>query len=192
MGGREHTKLNYLGEYGSLNRVMRGTRRGNLTIGLAILASVIVALGLVLMYVSISWMQAYGVDVAEEFDKHLQLMRMALIIEAVNYSDTKAIIYLRNISKYNVSISICKVELISLDKSMVVNSTPVEGFKELARLEISGDLLNMDAPTCPSCNPREALAYRVWYISSEVLGRSRGELDPSITRIAEFAFLKPS
>lgn len=171
--------------------MMRRSRQGDLTIGSAILASVVVALGLFLLYVSFSWMQAYGVDVTEEFDKHTQLMRIALNIEAINYSDARSLIYLRHVSKHDVSISICRIELVSLDKSMIVNSTPAEGFKELYRLERSGDLLSIHAPTCPSCDPGEPLAYRVWYTSSEIFRRSHGDLDLSTVRIVELAFLKP-
>lgn len=165
---------------------------GASTLEVIILASIVLTLGIFLMYLAISWMQAYSVGIAEEFDKHTQLMRSILVIEAVNYSDVNSNIYVRNVSKYNISITVCRIELFSPERSLIVNATPADGFRELARLEKSGSSANISAPTCTYCNPNEELIYRVWYAPLGILEKMNPSemLDLSSIKIVEIAFVK--
>jgi len=163
---------------------------GMATIGVIIIAAITLTLGLFIMYLAASWVQTYGVNITGEFDKYTQLMRAILVIEAMNYSDEKSTIYARNVSKYNISITICRIELYSSRRSLIVNATPPNGIGELAKLSRIGDSAGIDAPTCTYCEPGEELVYRIWYAPSEILEKMNPGEASSVIRILEMAFTK--
>ncbi|MEN2975345.1 MAG: hypothetical protein ABDH32_07210 [Candidatus Caldarchaeales archaeon] len=132
-------------------------------------------------------------DLTEETDRNIQLLRGLLLIEAVNYTETDGVehaeITVRNIAKQPIDLTITRIELLSAE-NVLYGSIPSTGFGNLTKLGI-GNSSTLEAPTCPQCQRGDTLVYRVWYISSASYNEEQPLLSLNDMLYVEIKIVKP-
>ncbi|MCX7796954.1 MAG: hypothetical protein N2380_10635 [bacterium] len=148
-------------------------KKGLTVVEVAVIASLTLILGLFLMGISAGLFFNTTLDLTEETDRNIQLLRGILFIENVKYSEINgeeyAYLYLRNIAKQYIDLTVVRVELIISRNNTLYDSIPdtPTGFGNLTKLK-TGEKKIIESPICPSCMKGEVLIYRVWYISSDM------------------------
>ena len=159
---------------------MRKSKQALTIVEATIVAAIVLSLGILLMYFAAGWAQGSMLDLTEETDINVQALRSALIIEAIDYDSESETVNLtiRNISKYNVSLAIYKIELRSAEDDEYFSgiSLPLSEDYTISQ----GEALRIQAPTCgdastqelaQECLQTDKLLYRVYYMPSTLLER---------------------
>jgi len=144
----------------------RDKHKSGLTIvEITVVSGLVVALGILLLYVASSWYFGSALEATEEVDKNVQMIRSALMIEKIvyDYSLNKANMTIRNVARDNMSLRIIAVDLVTMDNRIV-------GYKNLLShsyvLRQGEKIVIEDVPTCDvnQCHKGDLLRYRVWYV----------------------------
>lgn len=169
-------------------------RSGDTVIGAIILASATVALGIVVWGFAAGWFGTSIYDLTKNVNRDILLIRTSsqLSFEFVNYSATGRSVILRNIAK--VPLTITRVEIVSMT-GQLKDYRPVTGigYANLTRAEpgqsvvLGADVL----PPCPTCQSRERLRMRVWYIASALFDETNPQLSIDEMRFSETLFVFP-
>ncbi len=174
---------------------LRNSKKGLTVIEVAVISSMVIALGIFLMLYSAGIFANTTYDLTKETDRNIQLLRGILLIESVQYGEENgeeyAKIHVRNIAKQAIDLTITRIELL-ISNDRFYDSLPKTpyGFGNLTKL-INGEKKILDAPTCPSCHKGENLTYRVWYISSSLYDVENPLLSVSNMLYVEFRMIKP-
>lgn len=91
-------------------------RRGITVVEAAFISSVTVILGLVLVFLASGWAQVFMHDLGQKTDEHVQSFRSLLVAEAIKYAESGVEIRLRNVSKWNISLTIMEMEVLKDNK----------------------------------------------------------------------------
>jgi hypothetical protein len=168
----------------------------------AVLASVTVALGILLMAVSFNWFGASATDLTQKTDRAIHLVRTSgmLVFEMVKYplAVEERSVTLRNVAK--VDLCVVRLELIRADGSIGGQyPTPPQrwlrcggagGFNPIppkGSLTITGDRL----PSCPDCFFAERVKLRVWYIALNVYDQDNPEVSADEMQFVETLIIYP-
>lgn len=88
----------------------RRSRTGITAVEAAFISSITILLGFVLIFLASGWAQISLNDLTKKADEHIQSFRSLLAIEAIRYTESDVEIRLRNISKWNISLTIMEIE----------------------------------------------------------------------------------
>lgn len=174
---------------------LRNSKKGLTVIEVAVISSIVIALGIFLMLYSAGIFTTTTYDLTKEVDRNIQLLRGILLVESVEYGEEDggeyARIHVRNIAKHPIDLTITRIELL-ISESRLYDSLPKSplGFGNITKLEI-GEKKILDAPTCPPCRKGQNLTYRVWYISSSLYNVENPLLSVSDMLYVEFKTIKP-
>lgn len=141
-------------------------RRSALTVvEITVTSSVVVILGILLLYIASSWYTGAAIEAAEEVGKNIQIIRSALMIENIKYDDdpSGASLIVRNIAKEDLSLRIIAVDLVTVDNKIIGHEPLSDRDYILHRGE---KIVLENVPTCGEsrCHKGDILRYRVWYI----------------------------
>ena len=135
-------------------------------------------------------------DLTEETGRNIQLLRGILLIEAVDYYSGEdggdvADIYVRNIAKYPIDLTVTRIELI-ISNDVLHDYVPKSfaGFGNLTKLRM-GENASLSAPVCNQCKKGEILIYRVWYISSSMYNVENPLMSVNDMLYVEAKIIKP-
>jgi len=177
-------------------RLKRLKRKGLTVVEVVVIASIVLALGIFLMMYSAGLFSATALDLTEQTDRNIQLLRGILLIEGVDYhvgEDGRDIaeIYVRNIAKYSIDLTVTRIELL-VSNEVLHDAIPrgSYGFGNLTKLRI-GERAKLSAPVCNECQKGEKLIYRVWYISSALYNVDNPLLSISDMLYVEVKIVKP-
>jgi len=143
----------------------RGKRKSGLTVvEITVVSGLVVALGILLLYVASSWYFGSALEATEEVDKNVQMIRSALMIEKIvyDYNLNKANMTIRNVARDNMSLRIIAVDLVTMDNRIIGHKAlPSHGYI----LRQGEKIVIEDIPTCDvnKCHKGDLLKYRVWY-----------------------------
>ncbi|MEM0236175.1 hypothetical protein [Thermofilum sp.] len=163
------------------NHYFKRRHRSALTVvEITVTSSLVVILGILLLYIASNWYFGSAIETAEEVDKNIQIIRSALMIERIEYyyvyTPNRASLTVRNVAKDNIGLRILAVDLITMDNRII-------GHKSLSDQNYvlwQGDKVVLEnVPVCAGdqCHKGDLLKYRVWYIPERPLngGSSRFE-----------------
>jgi hypothetical protein len=169
-------------------------RSGDTIIGAIILASATVALGIVVWGFAAGWFGVSLYDLTRNVNRDVLLIKTSsqLAFEFVNYTSTDRSVIVRNIAK--VPLTITRVEIVSMD-GQLKDYRPVTGigYANLTRVEpgqaavLGADVL----PPCPTCQSRERLRMRIWYVASSLFDEANPQLSIDEMRYSETLFVYP-
>lgn len=173
-----------------------GRRRSGLTVvEVAIIASITLSLGIILMLFAAGWAQGSLLDLTRETDVNVEALRSALVIESMSYDSEAGEVNLtvRNVSKHDISLTAYRLELRSLENDTVYASMSLG-------LNLSqGEVAEIDdAPTCwdamspqlaDDCLQTKQLVYRVYYIPTHLL--DEGRLTSRTILYVDLSFVNP-
>lgn len=129
------------------------------------ISSLVMILGIVLLYIASNWYLGSAIEAAEEVDKNVQMIRSALMIEKIeyNYSLNRANLTVRNVAKGNLNLRIIAVDLVKMDNRIIGHRLLSDHDYVLQRGE---KIVLENVPTCggDQCHKGDLLRYRVWYI----------------------------
>jgi len=152
-------------------KLKRKSTKGLTVIEVVVITSIVIALGIFLMMYSAGLFTTTTLDLTEETSRNIQLLRGILLIEAVHYYSREdgtdaADIYVRNIAKHPIDLTVTRIELI-ISHDVLHDYVPKSsvGFGNLTKLKM-GENASLSAPVCNQCKKGDILIYRVWYISS--------------------------
>lgn len=131
-------------------------KRGITIIEVTVVATITILLGLALMYVTSGWVQSSMLDLTRETDEYIQSFRSLLVIENINYTEKGATIFVRNVSKWNISLTILEIQLLR-GRNLVGTTSP-------ATIIVKDKSANLPAPICENCKYGETLTYKIKYI----------------------------
>ena len=167
-----------------------------------ILASVTVALGILLIAVSFNWFGASSTDLTEKTDRAIHLVRTSgmLVFEMVKYPldvDERSVT-LRNVA--TVDLCVVRLELIRADGSIGgqypappqrwLRCGGAGGFDPIPprdSLVITGSQL----PDCPECFFAERVKLRVWYIARNIYNQDDPEVSADEMQFVEALIIYP-
>lgn len=148
---------------------LRSKHKSALTVvEITITSSLVVILGILLLYIANNWYFGSAIEVAEEVDKNIQIIRSALMIERIDYdvgsgdTPSSASLTIRNVAKDDLSLRIMAVDLVTMD-NRIIGRMPLSDRDYILR---RGERLVLeDVPTCGvnQCRRGDVLRYRVWY-----------------------------
>lgn len=144
---------------------LRSKHKSALTVvEITITSSLVVILGILLLYIANNWYFGSAIEVAEEADENIQIIRSALMIEKIeyHYNPDKASLTVRNVAKDNLGLRIIAVELIAAD-NRIIGRKPIS---DQDHVLWQGDRVVLEnVPTCGGdlCRKGDLLRYRVWY-----------------------------
>lgn len=170
------------------------SRSGDTIIGAIILASATVALGIVVWGFAAGWFGVSLYDLTKNVNRDILLIKTSsqLTFEFVNYTSTDRSVIVRNIAK--VPLTITRVEIVSMT-GQTKDYRPVTGvgYANLTRVEPGESaILNADIlPPCPTCQSRERLRMRIWYIASSLFDEANPQLSIDEMRFSETLFVYP-
>jgi len=178
--------------------VKNKSRQALTIIETTIVAAIVLSLGILLMYIAAGWAQGSMLDLTEETDVNMEALRSALIIEAINYNSEleKVNLTVRNVSKYNISLTIYRIELRSAEDSERFSSIDLSPAEEYTINQ--GETLEIQAPTCSNASAQELaqeclqtdkLMYRVYYIPLTLL--EKGILTSQTILYIDSGFVNP-
>lgn len=177
----------------SIERRSSAKKKGLTVVEVAIVASITLLLGIFLMGMSAGLFFNTTLDLTNETDRNIQLLRGLLLIEAINYTETNGVEYatiiVRNIAKQPIDLTVTRIELLSKENVMY-GSRPSAGYGNLTKLSI-GESASLEAPTCPQCLKGDILIYRVWYISSASYNEEQPLLSLNDMLFVESRIVKP-
>ncbi|MEM2232334.1 MAG: hypothetical protein QXP81_02200 [Nitrososphaerota archaeon] len=168
----------------------------------AILASVTVAIGILLMAVSFNWFGASATDLTQKTDRSIHLVRTSgmLVFEMVKYplDVDKRNVRLRNIA--TVDLCVVRLELIREDGS-IGGQYPSPPQRWLACGRAGGldpippkgslDLPGTKLPGCPTCFFGERTKLRVWYIARNLYDQNNPEVSADEMQFVETVIIYP-
>lgn len=147
----------------------RKSKSGLTTVEIIVISSIVLALGIFLIYVANNWFFGSTIEATEKVDKNVHIIRSALTIEQIiyDYNRNKANLTVRNVAKGNLNLKIIAVELLSEDGRLYGRSP------HLNYVLRPGESKNIDetvVPTCIDCHRGDVLRYRVWYAPEKHAG----------------------
>ncbi len=174
------------------------SRRALTIVETTIVAAIVLSLGILLMYFAAGWAQESMLDLTEETDINVEALRSALIIEAINYNSELETVNLtiRNVSKYNISLTIYRIELRSAENDELFSSMDLSSTEEYTISQ--GEVLEIQAPTCgdaatqelaQECLQTDKLMYRVYYMPLNLL--EKGILTSQTILYIDSSFMNP-
>lgn len=151
----------------TINKFNSDKRRSNsalTSVEISIISSIIIVLGIFLLYVANTWYFGSMIEATEEVNENVEIIRSALMIEQIiyDYDRNTANLSVRNVAKDNLDLKIIAVELLAMDNRLIGRSS----FSDLNYILQRGQRLDLvNVPTCIQCYKGELLKYRVWYVS---------------------------
>lgn len=115
----------------------RGTRGDVTVVETALISSLTLVLGIIVMLAASGWAQVTAHDITEKTDIHLQSLRSLLVVEYVKYSEDGGEAFVRNISKWDIRLKV--VEAGISRGGQTIHSRPLSlvlGRGESARIPI--------------------------------------------------------
>lgn len=168
----------------------------------AILASVTIALGILLMAISFNWFGASASDLTQKTDRSIHLVRTSgmLVFEMVKYplDVEKRNITLRNVAR--VDLCVVRLELIREDGSIGgQNPSPPQRWLTCGRAgglnpvppEGHITLTGTQLPSCPACFFGERTKLRVWYIARNLYNQDDPEVSADEMQFVETVIIYP-
>lgn len=132
---------------------------------ITVTSSIVIILGILLLYVASNWYFGSAIEATEEADKNVQIVRSALMVEKTVYDYTlnRANITVRNVAKDDLNLRIIAVDLITADNRFIGHRSLSDRDYILRRGE---KIVLEEMPVCgeDQCHKGDLLRYRVWYI----------------------------
>jgi len=175
----------------SLRNLRAGNRRGlsNL-ISEALLASLTVILGIVVLTVSAGWFNTATADATKDTNENILIINTSnmLKIEHVNYTLEEQRVIVRNIAK--VPVVVTRLELRRENGALAGEIPDSAFFSKLATLE-KGDTAEFDIPLCTSCNYNEELTLMIWFVAAALFDEENPLNSADEMMFVETKFLNP-
>jgi len=178
--------------------VKNRSRRALTIVETTVVAAIVLSLGILLMYFAADWAQGSMLDLTEETDINIEALRSALVIEAINYNPELETVNLtiRNISKFNISLTVYRIELRSAEDDELFSAVDLPPTEDYTISQ--GEVLEVQAPTCgdassqelaQECLQTDKLLYRAYYIPSTLL--EKGVLTSRTILYIDSGFVNP-
>ncbi len=177
-----------------MGRMKTKRKSGDTVLGAIILASATVALGIVVWGFATGWFGVSLYDLTKNVNRDILLIKTSsqLSFEFVNYTSTWRSVTVRNIAR--VPLTITRIEIVSMD-GQIRDYRPVTGigYDNLTRVEPGqAAVLGPDlVPPCPTCQSKERLRMRIWYIASSLFDESNPQISVDEMRFSETLFVFP-
>jgi len=137
-------------------------RKGITIVEATFISAITILLGFVLISLASGWAQVSIHDLTRKTDEYVQSFRALLAVELINYTEAGAEIRVRNVSKWDISLSIVGIDVLKNDK--VIGSFHAN--ISLAKNDDAKFLIPVD------CRRGESLAFRIKYASTAFLERA--------------------
>lgn len=141
---------------------MRKSRNGITIVEAVVISAITVTLGFALLFIASGWAQVFMLDLTEKTDEYVQSFRSLLLVENINYTESKREVIVRNVSKWDISLTIKEIEI--LENGMVIKR-----IHEHVTLERS-EYANLPLPV--DCEHGKDLTIRIKYIPTALFEKS--------------------
>jgi len=151
-----------------------------------IITSVVVALGLFIYGISLSWFGLSAGEAASDIGGLAAMMKSPLIVEAGNVTGNQTILRLRNIGEFPVIVTRIEVYKLSSGQNLTfVTSQPASGFANITKVD-PDEVEALTVPTCTTCNPGDIAVYKVTYLTQALFNPDHPEENAQHARVAEY------
>ena len=152
----------------------------------AILAVLVIATGLYVYALSLSWFGASALEASSDVGGLVIMVSSSLIVEAGNDNGTATALRLRNVGEFTVIVT--KVEVFKLTSShdlIPVASLPSSGFDNLLELQ-SKETATLAAPSCSICDVGDVAVYRITYLAKALFDPDQPAKNAHKARVTEY------
>ena len=151
-----------------------------------IITSIVVALGLFIYGISLSWFGFSAGEAASDIGGLAAMVRSSLIVEAGNVTGNQTILRLRNIGEFPVIITRIEVYKLSSGRNLIfVTSQPSSGFANITKVD-PDELKALTVPTCSTCSAGDTAVYKITYLTQALFNPDHPEENAQHSRVAEY------
>ena len=137
-------------------------RKGITIVEAAFISAITTLLGFVLIFLASGWAQVSLHDITRKTDEYVQSFRALLAVELINYTEAGAEIRVRNVSKWDISLTIVGIDVLK-------DGEVIDSFYENISLAKNDDA---KFPIPVDCKRGESLAFRIKYAPTAFLERA--------------------
>ena len=165
----------------------RRKRRGVASaVASAILAAFVIAAGLYLYALSLSWFGVSALKASSDVGGLAAMVSSSLVVEAGSDNGTAATLRLRNLGKYTLIVIRVEVFKRASDHDLIlVASSPPSGFGNLLELQPE-EVAILVAPSCSVCDEGDVAVYRITYLAKSLFDPDQPANNVHKARVAEY------
>jgi len=169
-----------------MKRSRRGSKGLSEVIVTIIITSIVVALGLFIYGISLSWFGFSAGEAASDIGGLAAMVRSSLIVEAGNVTGNQTILRLRNIGEFPVIVTRIEVYKLSPGQNLTfVTSQPLSGFANITKVD-PDELKALTVPTCFTCSAGDTAVYKITYLTQALFNPDHPEENAQHARVAEY------
>ena len=151
-----------------------------------IITSIVVALGLFIYGISLSWFGFSAGEAASDIGGLAAMVRSSLIVEAGNVTGNQTILRLRNIGEFPVIVTRIEVYTLSSGQNLTfVTSQPSSGFANITKVD-PDELKALTVPACSTCSAGDTAVYKITYLTQALFNPDHPEENAQHARVAEY------
>ncbi|RLG07778.1 MAG: hypothetical protein DRN68_04895 [Thaumarchaeota archaeon] len=151
-----------------------------------IITSMVVAIGLFIYGISLSWFGISAGEAASDIGGLAAMVRASLIVESGNLTGNQTVLRLRNIGKFPVIVTKLDVYKLSSSQDLIfVASQPSSGFANITKIN-PDEVESLTVPTCITCEAGDIAVYKVTYLAQALFNPDHPEENAQHSRVAEY------